>query len=359
MNSNTPRETPYKGLVPYDEPDERFFFGRDAEREIIAANLLGSRLTVVYGPSGVGKSSVLRAGVVHDLRRIAREEITERGTPKFIVVLMNAWRDDPLMGLRLQIRNAVENVLGSLPRSVPVNASHAEELKLWADCFGGKLLIILDQFEEYFLYPQKRGDGAFAEEFPRAVNRPDVRANFIISLREDWYTKLDRFKVAIPCLFDNNLRVDCLDRDGARHAIEGPVRVYNAERTNGEPEVIIKPGFSNTVLKQLEALADRDVLGDSGSAEVKGRRNGNRAIQTPYLQLVMTRLWSEALQNDAHALFPEMLAAPPEMDLDHVPGCGADGNGADGLHHQCLPVNCGNSTGPHCARRLPGRRVRG
>ena len=43
------------------------FFGREREREIITANLLASRLTVLYGPSGVGKSSVLRAGVVRQL----------------------------------------------------------------------------------------------------------------------------------------------------------------------------------------------------------------------------------------------------------------------------------------------------
>ena len=55
--------TPYKGLMPYSEEDAPFFFGREAEREIITANLLASRLTLLYGASGVGKTSILRAGV--------------------------------------------------------------------------------------------------------------------------------------------------------------------------------------------------------------------------------------------------------------------------------------------------------
>ena len=64
-------ERPYKGLMPYDEADAPFFFGREAEAEIISANLMASRLTLLYGPSGVGKSSVLRAGVVRRLRALS------------------------------------------------------------------------------------------------------------------------------------------------------------------------------------------------------------------------------------------------------------------------------------------------
>ena len=53
--------SPYKGLVAYGEEDAQFFFGRDAEQELIIANMMASRLTLLVGPSGVGKSSLLRA----------------------------------------------------------------------------------------------------------------------------------------------------------------------------------------------------------------------------------------------------------------------------------------------------------
>ena len=63
--------TPFKGLAPFGESelDMLLFFGREREIEVIAANLVASRLTVLYGPSGVGKTSLLRAGVVTRLRR--------------------------------------------------------------------------------------------------------------------------------------------------------------------------------------------------------------------------------------------------------------------------------------------------
>src|SRR5206468_5093766 len=83
--------SPFKGLAPFDDSDldALLFFGRERESEVIAANLMASRITVLYGPSGVGKSSILRAGVAHRLRR---EEEVE-------VVVFSTWTGDPVGSL--------------------------------------------------------------------------------------------------------------------------------------------------------------------------------------------------------------------------------------------------------------------
>ena len=60
--------SPFRGFLPFSEADSIYFFGREKERQVILANLLTRRLTVVYGPSGVGKSSLINAGVVAALR---------------------------------------------------------------------------------------------------------------------------------------------------------------------------------------------------------------------------------------------------------------------------------------------------
>ena len=64
---------PFKGLARFEDTDGRraLFFGRERDREIIVANLIASRLTVLYGESGVGKSSLLRAAVVRLRRALA------------------------------------------------------------------------------------------------------------------------------------------------------------------------------------------------------------------------------------------------------------------------------------------------
>src|SRR5712691_11012840 len=89
--------SPYVGLVPYDEGDAAFFFGRSTEIAIVAANLRSTRLTILYGPSGVGKSSLLQAGAVHDLREEARSAAAEH---PFAVCVFRSWRDDPVQGVQ-------------------------------------------------------------------------------------------------------------------------------------------------------------------------------------------------------------------------------------------------------------------
>ena len=53
---------PYRGLVPYFEEDADYFFGRQSDTQIIVANCMTTRVTLFYGASGVGKSSVLYDG---------------------------------------------------------------------------------------------------------------------------------------------------------------------------------------------------------------------------------------------------------------------------------------------------------
>ncbi len=81
-------ESPYKGLNAFEdtELDALLFFGRERETEIVVANLIASRLTVLYGPSGVGKSSLLRAAVARSLRALPEEPL---------VVVFSSWSDDP------------------------------------------------------------------------------------------------------------------------------------------------------------------------------------------------------------------------------------------------------------------------
>jgi ABC-type phosphate transport system ATPase subunit len=86
VTSASQRHCPYQGLIPYEVDDALFFFGREKETRLIAANLYAAPLTLLYGASGVGKSSVLRAGVINHLR--PRDDL--------LVVEFHAWQSDPL-----------------------------------------------------------------------------------------------------------------------------------------------------------------------------------------------------------------------------------------------------------------------
>jgi hypothetical protein len=307
--AGTVPSSPYKGLMPYAEEDAPFFFGREAELEIIAANLLAYRLTLLFGASGVGKSSVLRAGVAHHLRQAASRNATPGGPSEYVVVVFNSWRDDPVGWLRGRILESIGDTLRSAAPVVQSSGSLTDSLHSWTTQADTELLIILDQFEEYFLYhPQDEGDGTFAAELPRALNRRDLRANFLISIREDALAKLDRFKGRIPNLFDNYLRIDHLDSVAARAAIEKPVAHFNT--INGSPgkRWTLEPQLVEAVLDQVRT--GKVVLGSAGIGGVGdvGAGGDEARIETPYLQLVMTRLWREENAAGSQTLRQETLS---------------------------------------------------
>jgi hypothetical protein len=72
------------------ELDALYFFGRERDTEIVVANLIASRFTVLYGPSGVGKSSLLLAAVARALRGLPEPPV---------VIVFSSWSDDPARAL--------------------------------------------------------------------------------------------------------------------------------------------------------------------------------------------------------------------------------------------------------------------
>jgi len=296
------RDTPYKGLVPYDEEDAEYFFGRDSLREIIIANLVASRLTLLYGPSGVGKSSVLRAGVAHHLRTLAERDIQKGKQPEFGFVVFNSWRDDPIQALEALVDEQQPAKTARKPGPTRKSSTKlfVDSLAAWTRRIESDVYLILDQFEEYFLYHRhERGENSFARQFVEAVNRPDLRVNFLISIREDSLAKLDFFKGRIPWLFNNYLRIDHLDREAATEAIEGPIRKHNLLYRKGEAPIEIEPELTEAVLDQVKA--GRLTLGETGGGFVDSNATSD-LIETPYLQLVMTRLWNEERSSGSNIL---------------------------------------------------------
>ncbi len=286
---------PYKGLNPFDEEDSPFFFGRDADSEIVLANLLGSRLTVLYAASGVGKSSLLGAGVAAKLHASARMNLADDGAPGLAVVTVRRWQGPPLDGLLQATRAAVCEALGSELETLPPASALTESLRSWSTRLEGDILIVLDQFEDYFFYhAADEGPGSFAAELASAVNATSLGAHFLISIRDDAIARLDRFKGLIPTILDHSLRLEHLDRAAAREAIEGPIASYNSIC---KASYKVQEELIEAVLEGVSQLS----LGDGGRGALAEARLEER-IQSPYLQLVMSRLWEAEAGSGSHLL---------------------------------------------------------
>ena len=127
---STERFSPYQGLVPFGEEDALFFFGREGEREVVISNLLGTRLTLLYGASGVGKSSLLRAGVAHHLKERARTQGRADEPPLRVIANLPADR----IGKGFELHDSDLRVLVADARSciAPLSVAIAKHLRCLA-----------------------------------------------------------------------------------------------------------------------------------------------------------------------------------------------------------------------------------
>ncbi|HWT24459.1 MAG TPA: ATP-binding protein [Solirubrobacteraceae bacterium] len=283
------RRSPYQGLVPFTEADADWFFGRDEWAAVIADNLRAYRITVLYGPSGVGKSSVLRAGLMRQLRDEARENAADVGVPRLLPVIFSAWSlDEPLTALERAVAAAGTEFVAGADGPVP-GGSLASLLDRLPAQAGGPLLLVLDQLEELFLYHEGSGD-ATLEELSAVLRRREPSVHLLLSLREDALARLDRFEGRVPGLLDHLLGLAHLDREAAREAILAPLEHWNAVAAERGEEVSAEPALVEAVLEQVQT--GKVSVGERGAGAADAREDA-ASVEAPYLQLVLMRLWDE------------------------------------------------------------------
>lgn len=212
----------YPGVRSFAERDQAQFRGRKLATEELLLRVLSVRLLLQFAPSGVGKTSLLTAGLFPRLR--------PRDYFPFIVRL-NETRESLVDAVRRSLADAAHEC-GLVDPVIPPRAE-----TLWALLSGTQLwsqdlllltpVLVFDQFEEVF----SLRDAAFRAEFGRQVGEfagssargeAPPPAKFIISLREEYLGKLEEFSTSIPELFRERLRLSPMSADEARRAIIEP-----------------------------------------------------------------------------------------------------------------------------------------
>ena len=251
-NDLVDKSRPWLGLASFSEETRAYFHGRDEEVGELARRVQRKLLTVLFGQSGLGKTSILRAGLVPRLR--------DQGyCPVYVRVDYSASAPSPADQVRRAIHDAA-------PRSgVDAGAGeslwellHRRDLTL-RDADGRAVipLLIVDQFEEMFTLAQGDHAGrakaaAFVEELaglvenrpPRVVEerleeddnlvdrfdfaREDYRV--LIALREDYLAHLEQLRKAMPSITQNRMRLAPMTGTQAMAAVMGPGgRLVNEE----------------------------------------------------------------------------------------------------------------------------------
>ena len=187
-----------------------------------------------------------------------------RRATRYVPVVFSSWKDDPVPALVGAISEAIEPYLGGRPKPELPDDRLDTAIEAAAGMVNANLLIMLDQFEEYFLYSASEPvPERFADELARCVNRPDLPANFLIAIREDAYAGLgDLFKGLFANVYGNFLQIEYLDRGSAEKAIRDPLEIYNRQ-----------PGVAQRVEIQdelVQAALDQVRAYDSGGNPTRG-----------------------------------------------------------------------------------------
>jgi WD40 repeat protein len=235
-------------------------FGRNRDAQILCDRTLSSRLTILYGQSGLGKSSLLRALAIPKL---------EEGHAR--VVYFDSWaQEDPLHALKEELIGLASAIgVTDAGRGSP---TLVELVRMLNNVDEQSVVLILDQFEE-FLVNHAQALDPLRDELAALVRAPRVDAAVVLSLREEFLAALEPFRQQILNLFQSAYRLEPLSEPDLRDAIRRP-----AEEFGGS----CRQDMADQLIQELRGAQD-----DRSSG-------GPPLVELPMLQLVCQELWKHA-----------------------------------------------------------------
>jgi DNA-binding SARP family transcriptional activator/WD40 repeat protein len=181
---------PYKGLAAFESSDAGFFFGREKIVAEAVAHLVESRFLALVGPSGSGKSSLLRAGLLHALASGALPSSSR-------------WA--------YSVMRPGNHPLDTLARTLDhQQAAH------------GRMLAV-DQFEEVFTACSDDAErAAFLDAVTGAASAPDGTTTVVVAMRADFYGRCAEHRALASLVAADHILVGPMDREELSRAIEVP-----------------------------------------------------------------------------------------------------------------------------------------
>jgi WD40 repeat protein len=271
IDTDSARE-PYRGLQTFDEEHAEFFFGRDGDIQRLLEKLKSSRFLAVVGPSGSGKSSLVRAGLIPALRRGA----LPRSEEWVVCVLQPGSHPLTMLAaqlLRLYPQEAMQRTLADLDEDERT-LQLAVALALAGDRPAKRVLWVIDQAEEVFtLCRDERERSRFLDNLLYAASVPDGRGMVVFTLRADFYPRAAAYAELAQHLSAHQFLVSPLDEQGLRQAIEEPARLVGLE---------LEPGLIEKILDDIAHEPGSLPLLEHALLELWKRRDGRRLTLAAY-----------------------------------------------------------------------------
>jgi hypothetical protein len=277
--------TRYPGAQPFsdDEFSRKLFFGRDQAATALTDQILANRMVVVYAKSGLGKTSLLNAGVAPRLR-------DDRYLPLFVRV--NDVEQGPFASVLDGIRSEAERQrVEYVPGAAGSLWNFFKTVEFWQDDLLLTPVLILDQFEELFTLQPEQARESFLNELSylvrgvrpssaldtdRALGEAPPPLRVVLSLREDFLGFLEEASDHIPQILDYRFRLAPLNLQAAADAITGPASLE-------DPSLVTKPF-------RFDGDAITHILDHLSRRRTKSTAQTTRYVEPFQLQLVCRRI---------------------------------------------------------------------
>ncbi len=228
----TPGICPYKGLAyfDYDGEDPTYFHGRTALTDVLLEKVRSSNFLALVGASGSGKSSVLRAGLLHQL--FLGERLS--GSQRWQIQVFRPGKR-PLHQLALSFLDPEQTTIDRATQLAKVEellATGAAGLAQLANATPHRLVLVVDQFEEAFTLCQDIDQRQqFFACLLGALEQTSRKLCVVVAMRADFFGKcLERdYSGLAPLLQENLVAVTPMDRGELHQAIVEPARQVGLE----------------------------------------------------------------------------------------------------------------------------------
>jgi WD40 repeat protein/class 3 adenylate cyclase len=258
-----PTESPYQGLASFDVGDASVFFGRERLVAEIVSRLAGTNLLAIVGPSGSGKSSAMRAGLLPALSSGVLP-----GSDRWTIALLRPG-EHPMRSLDRALWSA-------LPRPVVERLGADSDLEtVRAELRDDdRVLIAIDQFEEVFtLCRDETEQRRFLAALAAATATSDPRIGVVIAIRADYYGR---------CAADPTF-ADLLSKS---HVLVGPMSAEEYRRAIVQPAlrvgVTVEPDLVDELVSEVIGEPGALPLLSTALVELWGHRDGRIMRRSSY-----------------------------------------------------------------------------
>ncbi len=213
-------KSPFKFLDSFTKEDKNIFFGRDNETEELYQKVFESKVLLVYGVSGTGKSSLIHCGLANKFQESDWLPINIRRGANINESLQNAINKHTISPPSGEIKRGLKN--------------------LYLDHFK-PVYLIFDQFEELFIFGSKSEREDFIQTV-KSITESELNCKFLFVIREEYLAGITEFEKQLPQIMQNRIRIEKMTRNNAVQVIEGPCKVA---------EIKVEEGFSESLLEKL------------------------------------------------------------------------------------------------------------